>query len=55
MTCLPELHYFFDTEGFPFEKALRVIARTIGVQRTHFEALVISPIKGTGETEKKVM
>ena len=53
MIYLPELYYFFDQSDFPLGKAVLVTAKKVGEWCTHYQAKLISPIKGIKESERQ--
>ena len=49
----PELYYFYDQRGLPFEKAVLVTAMKVGEWCTHYKAKLICPAKGAKKSERQ--
>ena len=45
MRYFPEVYYFYDQQGFPFEKAVLVTARKVSEWCTHYKAKLTGPAK----------
>lgn len=53
MVYFPELYYFFDTQGFLLEDAVKATAKGVGVYCTHYSAEILFPKIGVTETKRE--